>query len=43
MNVKIVLAAAGCILIGYVFSNTIQNIPIVNKLPVLPSLIPKSA
>jgi hypothetical protein len=41
MNYKHGLAAVGLVLLGYVLSNTINNIPIINKIPVLPALFPK--
>ncbi len=42
MNWKHGLAAVGLVLLGYALSNTIAQIPIVNKVPVLPPLLPKS-
>lgn len=41
MNYKHGLAAVGLVILGYVLSNTIANIPLVNKIPVLPALFPK--
>lgn len=41
MNWKTFAAAGGLILLGYALSNTIAQIPIVNKVPVLPPLLPK--
>ncbi len=41
MNYKHALAAIGLVLLGYALSNTIAQIPVLNKVPVLPPLLPK--